>query len=417
MVNVVKEAIIKHLDNARLLESLYRKDRAGFKRAFNALYPDIRNNVVAAYWHERLNFSGVGPTWGSQREARFTLFAALLSGIVAQLPVLFSWKDEFFYPRNAGFIVFPAIIAYFLQKGTLTIRQSAFVFAVTSVAAAWINVMPAAADSDTLLLSCIHLPVVLWSLLAITFSGGIKNTDRMLSFLRYNGDLLVLCALMVITGGLVSAITGGLFHLIGYDIAEPYFRYVAVPGLAMVPVIATYLIDTNPQLVGKVSPIIARLFCPVVLVILTIYLAVTLHSANNPYQDRNFLLLFNILLLAVMALIFFSVAEASGTHRNLAERGILLLLALVTVVTNGIGLSAILFRISEWGFTPNRTAVLGSNLLILAHLLLVTWRVGQSVSGRTPIADVGRTIVSFLPVYGVWAALVTFVFPLLFRFA
>ncbi|MEX2568811.1 MAG: hypothetical protein WD431_22910, partial [Cyclobacteriaceae bacterium] len=46
-------------------------------------------------------------------------------------------------------------------------------------------------------------------------------------------------------------------------------------------------------------------------------------------------------------------------YRQKRELWVLLLLSAVTIIVNGITLSAILFRISEWGITPNRAAVLG----------------------------------------------------------
>jgi hypothetical protein len=61
-----------------------------------------------------------------------------------------------------------------------------------------------------------------------------------------------------------------------------------------------------------------------------------------------------------MALILFSVTETCKTTKNKAGAAILFLLSAVTVIVNGIALSDILFRISEWGITPNWLAVLGA---------------------------------------------------------
>ena len=79
---------------------------------------------------------------------------------------------------------------------------------------------------------------------------------------------------------------------------------------------------------------------------------------------------FNILLIGVMAIILFSVAETSRTGKNQIGIYILFLLSLVTVIINGIALTAILFGISEWGITPNRIAVFGADFLILINLLM-----------------------------------------------
>jgi hypothetical protein len=127
-------------------------------------------------------------------------------------------------------------------------------------------------------------------------------------------------------------------------------------------------------------------------------------------------MIFNALLIGVMAIIFFSVAETSKSAKSKPETWILFLLCLITVIVNGIALSAILFRISEWGITPNRAAVLGGNLLILVNLLLVTVQLFKVISKKTAIRGVGKAISVYLPVYVIWTIVVTFIFPLLFWF-
>jgi fumarate reductase subunit C len=117
-----------------------------------------------------------------------------------------------------------------------------------------------------------------------------------------------------------------------------------------------------------------------------------------------------------MAIIFFSVAETSKTTKSHTEIWVLFLLSVVTVIVNGIALSAILFRISEGGITPNRVAVLGGNVLILINLLLVTVQLFKVLSKKADLTGVKRVISCYLPIYGVWAIIVTFLFPFLFGF-
>src|SRR5690606_20580926 len=136
-------------------------------------------------------------------------------------------------------------------------------------------------------------------------------TEKKLDFLRYMGDLLVMTLLILLTGGLMSALTIGMFELINVNIIEWYSHYVILWGLASAPVVATFLVEKYPQMVSQVPPIIARIFTPMVLLILTVYLFTLLNSDKDPYNDRDFLLLFNVILLAVLALIFFSIAEAN----------------------------------------------------------------------------------------------------------
>ena len=117
-----------------------------------------------------------------------------------------------------------------------------------------------------------------------------------------------------------------------------------------------------------------------------------------------------------MAIIFFSVSDTAKANKSKAEIWVLFLLSVVTILVNGIALSAILFRISEWGITPNRIAVLGGNILILINLLLVTTQLFRVLSKKDTTVDIGRVIAFYLPAYCIWAVIVTFLFPFLFGF-
>jgi hypothetical protein len=413
----MKDEILSNLDNPGQLERLYRKDKPAFKRAFNALYPELKDNTLAGFWNERLNFAGEEISWGTRRDLVFVIIASLLAGVIAKLPAILAIDEDFFYPRNIGFIIFPLLAAYFAWKNKLSTAKIAFIAGLTLVGIIFINSLPNVQKSDTLVLSCIHLLIVLWSLLGVSFVGETGNNDeKRLGFLRYNGDLVVITTLILIAGAIMTGLTIGLFSLIGFNIKRFYFENIVIFGLPTAPIAGTYLTRNNPLLVGKISPVIAKIFSPLVLVMLVIYLAAMVYSGKNPYNDREFLLVFNALLIGVMAIIFFSVAETSKTTKSLMEIWVLFLLSIVTVIVNGIALSAILFRISEWGITPNRAAVLGSNTLILVNLLLVTVQLFKVLSKKADKNRVGKVITLYLPVYCLWAAIVTFLFPFVFGF-
>lgn len=413
----MKNEIIAHQNDPRQLEKLYRRDKATFKRVFGTVYPELSNSPLADFWHERLHYESDEINWGTRGELLFVIVAALVAGFTAKLPTVFELNEEIFYTRNLGFIIFPAILGYFAWKHKLTTGKIALIAVLMLASLLFINFLPDVRRSDTLVLACVHLLLFLWSVLGFAFIGSVRNLpEKRLEFLKYNGDLVVMCALILISGALMTGITMGLFSITGFNIEQFYFENIVVSGLAAAPVVGTFLIRTNPALVGKVSPVIAKIFSPLVLAMLVIYLLAVAYSGNNPYTDRDFLIIFNGLLIGVMAIIFFSVAESSGASKSRAAVWVLFLLSVVTVLVNGIALSAILFRISEWGITPNRAAVLGSNILILINLLLVTRQLFRVVSERTEIYSVGKSIAFYLPVYCLWAVIITFIFPFLFGF-
>lgn len=413
----MKTEIKNNLENPRLLEKLYRENKGTFKKEFNSLYAEINNNTVAQIWNERLNYENEGISWGTNKELFVVIMGAFIAGLIAKIPHFAGLVEENFYSRNIGFIVFPVLTAYFAWKTKVEIKKTILVSIIFLISVVYINVLPNNSSSDTLILACIHLPLFLWSVLGFTFLGN-KTSDynKRLDFLRYNGDLVVMTVIILIAGAIMSGITVGLFEIIKIRIQTFYFNYVVIWGLAAAPIIGTYLVQSNPQLVNKVSPVVAKIFSPLVLVMLTIYLVAIIYSGKDPYKDREFLLIFNVLLIGVMALILFSVAETAKSSDNRFGTIILFALSVVTVLINGIALSAIVFRISEWGFSPNRLAVLGGNILILLNLLFVTFRLFRTLRNEDEIYKVESSIASFLPVYMAWTVVVTFLFPLLFHF-
>ena len=249
----MKEQIRTNLEQPAELEKLYRSDKAGFKRAFNSLYPEVKDNVLAGYWNERLNFTSDEISWGSRNELIFIIIASLVAGLIAKLPAIFSINEDFFYPRNIGFIVFPVLTIYFAWKNKLTEGKATILAGIMIAALIFINLLPDNKKSDTLILSCVHLTLFLWSLLGIAFVGGVQNDgEKRLGFLKYNGDLVVMTTLILIAGGIMSGITIGLFSLIGFDIAQKYMENVGVFGLAA----ATYgghLPYSNQSAIGRKS--------------------------------------------------------------------------------------------------------------------------------------------------------------------
>jgi hypothetical protein len=415
---MMKEEILSNLENPVQLERLYRSDKPAFKQAFKTLSPEIRESQLGAFWNARLDFVTVETIRsGSSNELVLTIVACLVAGLVAKLPAILSIDEEFFYTRNAGYLVFPFLSAYFAWKNKLSAGKLIFVAGAMLAGLVFINLLPAGNESDTLRLSCIHLLLFLWSVLGFAFAGGPGNeAGKRLGFLQYNGDLVVITTLILIAGAILTGITIGLFTLIGFDIERFYFENIVIFALPAAPILGTYLIRSNPQLVGRISPLIARIFSPLVLVTLVIYLVAMISSGKDPYNDREFLLLFNALLIGVMAIIFFVVAGTTRTQQSSWESWVSFLLAFVTIIVNSIALSAILFRISEWGLTPNRAAVLGGNVLILVNLVWVTIRLFRVVTGKGSMQDVETSISRYLPVYCLWAIIVTFLFPFLFGF-
>jgi len=411
----MKNSIIENIGNPAALELLYRQDAAQFTLDFDEVYESIKDEPVAKVWHERLHYVQPGVNWGNKNEWWMVICVAAVASMVALVPNFIKIEQDVYYSRNIGLILFGALMAYFIVKQKQVFSSIIVPVVITVASVVYMNLLPNLPKSDSIFQAAIHMPLLLWVVFGYVFmNGGFAKSNSRISFLRFNGDFLVMSGLMLIAGGLFCGITIGLFSLIGIKI-EYYFAHYVVPiGLSSAPVVAAFLVQNNNQLVSKISPVIARIFTPIVFVTLFIFIATVIATGNYPNSNRDFLILFNVLLAAVMALILFSLTEISKSSDQKFNQSLLLGLSFLTIVANMIALLSISYRISSYGFSPNRLSVLGADLLILINLTLVSRKLFLIVRGKVGVEDVEKSIAVFLPVYFVWTAFVTFGFPILF---
>ena len=408
---MMEQQIIQLIADPVALEQLYRSNPAAFSSAFQAVYPQISSSLTAQIWHERLTVSTT--SWGSKGDWILLIVFASLAAFLMQLPDLVLLDHDRYFPRNMSFIVMPGIGAYFAYKQALTIRELAAPLLILLASIVFINFLPE--GSTTLLLTCLHIPILIWLVVGYVYAGN--DSGKRMEFLRYHGDLVVMTAVIGLAGGLFTALTLNLFKLIGISIEDFYFRYVVLSILPSVPLFATFLVRTNASLVSKISPVIARIFTPLVTITLALFLGAILYTGKDPYNDREFLVVFNGILIGVMALILFSLGEATKANASRVHQYFLFALAVLSIIDNGIALSAIGYRLFEFGITPNRLAVLGSNVLVMGHLIYVSNYLLNFLRGKSSLAELENSMTINLPLYAIWASIVSFLFPLLFQFS
>jgi hypothetical protein len=280
----MQEIIKENIGSPVALESLYQEDKSNFKKGFNDVFEDIKENQIAQVWNERLNYKQADISFGSNTELMFIVLASLIAGFLAKLPMLTDIDDDFYFQRNVGFILLPVLTTYFSWKRGISLKSILSMAAISIAALVYINLLPDNNGSDTIILACIHLPLFLWSILGYSFLGGDRSSViKRIEFLRYNGDMVVLTALILIAGILMTMLTFGLFSIIDVDINDFYFKWVVVFGLASAPIVATYIIQSNPSLVRKVSPTIAKIFSPLVLITVFSYLIALVFKGKDPF--------------------------------------------------------------------------------------------------------------------------------------
>jgi len=255
----------------------------------------------------------------------------------------------------------------------------------------------------------------MWCIFGLVYIDfNLKDKIKRIEYIRYNGDLAILMAIIVIAGGILTGITIGLFETIGIKIENFYLNNVVIVGAISLPIVATYITKNYTVLTNKIATVIANIFSLLVLLTAILFLLALAISGKDLFSDRDFLLIFNIMLLGVMAVIIFSVSEISITRKQKFNEMILFILSIITVIIDLIALSAIFLRLAIFGITPNRLAVLGSNILILCNLALLIIDLYKVNFKKGWIKEVELTIAKFLPVYLIWILFVVFGIPLIF---
>ena len=357
----------------------------------------------------------------SRRELGVMVLCAAVAALAIKVPALFGLdmdSDASFYMRNLSLFALPALAAYFAWQrrvGLRVIGALALLFILGAVAA---NAYPLAADSQSTVLTAIHLPIALWLVVGVAYVGGDWRSDRRrMDFIRFTGEWLIYFVLIGLGGGVLVLFTVGTFDAIGLD-AEEFINSWLLPCGAMAAVIVSgWLVEAKQSVIENMAPVLTRVFTPLFAATLVVFLVAVIWTNNGIDVERDALILFDLLLVIVLGLLLYAIsARDPSAPPGLFDR-LQLALVVSALIIDVMVLLAITGRIAEWGFSPNKTAALGENLILLTNLAWSAWLFLGFVRGRMPFARLERWQTRYMIVYAIWAWTVVLVFPLVFNFA
>ncbi len=344
---------------------------------------------------------------------------AVAAALLVKLPALFGLdldQDAHFYLRNASFFVLPLLTGYFVWKRGLdqsNVRWLAVAFAAAAVV---INAYPFTEDGPTLVLAAIHLPIALWLVVGIAYAGNRwgQVAGRM-DFIRFSGELFIYYVLIALGGGLLMGFMAAIFQAINIDV-EPVFEQWLITGVVGAVIVAAWLVEAKQSVIENMAPVLTRLFTPLFAVLLLGFLATLLVTGRGIDIERNALIAFDGLLLVVLGLLLYSISARDPQSPRGPFDVVQVVLVVSALLANAFALWAIAERINEFGFTPNRVAALGMNVILIVNLAWSAVLYIRFLRGRAQFAPVEKWQTNYLPVYAAWAAVVVIVFPPLFRF-
>jgi hypothetical protein len=125
---------------------------------------------------------------------------------------------------------------------------------------------------------------------------------------------------------------------------------------------------------------------------------------------------FDLLLVLVLGLLLYAISARDLQAPPGKFDWLRLLLVLCALVVDAFALWAMVRRTAEFGWTPNKTAALGLNVLLLVNLGWSAVLYARFLAKRSPFARLERWQTAYLPAFAVWAWIVVTLFPVIFKY-
>jgi hypothetical protein len=347
---------------------------------------------------------------------------AIAAGLAVKAPVLFGLEiqDEAsagFYARNMSLFVFPFLTVYFAWKRRLSAATCIALSLVFGAAAVFANIFPFQTAGATLVLAAIHLPIALWLTLGVAYAAGRWRGGReRMNFVRFTGELFIYYVLIALGGGVLTGFTMFMFRVIGLNAAWLAEGWLIPCGAAGAVLVGSWLVEAKQSVIENMAPVLTRLFTPLFAAVLCAFLGTMAWTGSGIDVEREVLIGFDLLLVLVLGLLLYSISARDPQAPPDAFDALQLLLVVAALAVDAVALAAITARISEFGFSPNKVAALGENLILLVNLAWSAWLYLRFLRGRGLFGSLERWQMSYLPVYAAWAGIVVVLFPPLFGY-
>jgi hypothetical protein len=342
--------------------------------------------------------------------------AAAITIQIARVASGFPEQEPSWFVRNASLFVFPYLAGYFVVRRRLSWIRALVTLAPFAVAALLVNVYPFVPGGSTEVLVAAHLPVALWFVIAYPYMTGlVRSHEKRMDYIRFTGEWFIYYVLIALGGAVLVTLTVAVLEPTGVD-PERIVQWVLPSGSAGAVVVAAWLVESKQRVIENMAPVLTMVFMPLFAVMLVGAAIVYAMSGFGEVFDRELLGVFDAMLVVVLGLVVYGISARDSTSPPGWMDRIQLVAVVSALVLDLMVLGAMLARIGELGFTPNRTAALGLNLVLLVNLAGAGWLSARFLTGRSTFHRIERWQTTYLPVFGLWAGTVVVVLPALFSF-
>lgn len=324
----------------------------------------------------------------------------------------FSW-----YMRDFSLFSLPVLAAWFALQRRMSRPRVAALASVVAIITIVISLYPFALYGTTSTLVSMHLPIVLWFVVGAAYMGGeLRSSARRMDFLRFSGEWAIYYTLIALGGAVLLLLTTLILGPIIPEVNDVVTSTILPVGAAGAVIVAAWLVEVKKSIVENLAPVLAAIFTPLFAFMLAV--AVIPYAGSGIWGDfnRELVTVFDALLLVVLALVVYGISARDAAKSPGVMDAVRLWAVAAAVILDGVVLYSMFLRIGEYGFTANRLAALGLNVILFVNLVVTAWLLARFLAKRIPAAKVEQWQTAFLPVFAVWVLFVVLAVPPIFGF-
>ena len=238
-----------------------------------------------------------------------------------------------------------------------------------------------------------------------------------MDFVRFTGEWAIYWVLLALGGGVLVGLTTLIIAPIAPAAIDDMMLWVLPSGGAAAVVVAAWLVEAKKSVIENLAPVLAAVFTPLFAAMLIVAVVVYAAGGIGRDFDRDLVTVFDALLLVVLGLVLYALSARESTKAAGALDVMRLVAIVAALVLDLLVLGSMLGRVAEFGFTANRVAAIGLNIVLIVNLAATAWLSARMLARRTSGERLERWQTGYLPVFAAWAGIVVLVVPVLFAFA
>ena len=271
--------------------------------------------------------------------------------------------------------------------------------------------------------------IIFFIIIALSYNGfQVLNSKTISEFFTFSADISIFACLIA---GVVSTVFGIFATIVIFLIKDIFNILDEKIIIKLILLSISFLSSIFPFLVyivyrkmkTNISIYLSRILMPFSLLFIFILLLLLLMPDIRPYDNRVTFVLYNIMLAVIVLNMFFVRADYKS---SIFTKALYIVLPIVAILFDILVLTSSLYRLAEYGITPNKITLVGTNLVMLGNLVFITFFNIKSIlnifKNNEDIKDIKNITIGdtknvlYIYVYAAWAFIVCFIMPLFYIF-